>query len=267
MKSVLRTDASLALGTSEVSLLDLTGAYGAFANGGYVNEPYVIRRVSTGSGRVLYQRLEAKSAPTITVRNVGAMNDMLRATLVSGTGKRAALPDHPAAGKTGTSQEFRDAWFVGYTAHLAGGVWVGNDNGDPMNNVRGGSLPAEIWRQVMTIAHRGLAPRALPDALSDLPPPVAATAPDKARETDSAKLMSLVKAADEAQAPKASPPASPSRPDGDLIARTLAETAANDDESGAGAATVGTASTDPAGRIIVHPPSLAKSCWKVVLGK
>ncbi len=97
----------------------------------------------TGSGRVLYQRLEAKSAPTITARDVGAMNDMLRATLVSGTGKRAALPDHPAAGKTGTSQEFRDAWFVGYTSYLTGGVWVGNDNGEPMNNVRGGTLPAE----------------------------------------------------------------------------------------------------------------------------
>jgi penicillin-binding protein 1A len=254
MKSVLRTDASLALGTSEVSLLDLTGAYGAFANGGYVNEPYVIRRVRTGSGRVLYQRLEAKSAPTITARNVGAMNDMLRATLVSGTGKRAALPDHPAAGKTGTSQEFRDAWFVGYTAHLAGGVWVGNDNGDPMNNVRGGSLPAEIWRQVMTVAHKGLAPRALPDALSDLPPPVAASAPvvaDKASDTDSAKLMKLVKAAEEAQVPKASPPASASRPDGDLIARTLAENDPGDAKDGA----VGTASTDPTGRIIVRPPS------------
>jgi penicillin-binding protein 1A len=254
MKSVLRTDASLALGTSEVSLLDLTGAYGAFANGGYVNEPYVIRSVRTGSGRVLYQRLEAKSAPTITARNVGAMNDMLRATLVSGTGKRAALPDHPAAGKTGTSQEFRDAWFVGYTAYFAGGVWVGNDNGEPMNNVRGGSLPAEIWRQVMTVAHQGLAPRALPDTLSELPPPVAAAtpAPGKARAADDAdKLMNLVKAAGAVGEPQAAKPAPPSSVDSDPIARTLSENETIAPETGA----VGTASADDAGRITVRPPS------------
>ncbi len=82
------------------------------------------------------------------------MNDMLQATLVSGTGRRAALPLHPAAGKTGTSQDFRDAWFVGYTAYLTGGVWVGNDHDQAMNSVMGGNLPAEIWRQIMLAAHQ-----------------------------------------------------------------------------------------------------------------
>ncbi|MFA5951361.1 MAG: PBP1A family penicillin-binding protein [Hyphomicrobium sp.] len=171
MKSVLRTDASLALGTSEVSLLELTGAYGAFANGGYVHEPYVVRCVSTSSGRILFKRLDAHSGATIAAEHVGQMNDMLHAAMVNGTGRRAALPEHPAAGKTGTSQDFRDAWFVGYTAYFTGGVWVGNDNAEPMNKVRGGSLPAEIWRQVMLEAHRGRPPHALPDSSGRIAPP------------------------------------------------------------------------------------------------
>ena len=83
------------------------------------------------------------------------MNDMLNAVLVSGTGKRAALPGHPAAGKTGTSQDFRDAWFVGYTAQFVAGVWVGNDDGRAMNKVMGGSLPARLWHDVMLVAHEG----------------------------------------------------------------------------------------------------------------
>jgi len=118
MKSPLRKDASLALGTSEVSLLDLTGAYAAFANGGYVNEPYAIRRVRTGAGKVLFKRLDAKSAPAIPQVSVAAMNDMLQATVASGTGRRAAIPGQAVAGKTGTSQDYRDAWFVGYTSYL-----------------------------------------------------------------------------------------------------------------------------------------------------
>ena len=80
---------------------------------------------------------------------------MLNAALVTGTGKRAALPRHPAAGKTGTSQDFRDAWFVGYTAHLVAGVWVGNDDGRSMNRVMGGNFPARLWREVMLLAHEG----------------------------------------------------------------------------------------------------------------
>lgn len=177
MSSELRSDASLALGTSEVSLLDLTGAYAAFANGGYVNEPYVIRRVRTGEGRVLFQRFDARSAPSIPLASVAAMNDMLRTVVERGTGRRAAFPGHMVAGKTGTSQDYRDAWFVGYTAHLTTGVWVGNDDGKPMERVVGGTLPAEIWHEVMRVAHTGRGPLPLPGAAPPPAPPIAAGAP------------------------------------------------------------------------------------------
>src|SRR5690606_21736391 len=127
----------------------LTGAYAAFANGGYVNAPYILRQVRTDGGRVLFQRFDARSDPAIPPRSVAAMNDMLRAAVDHGTGARAAIPGQIVAGKTGTSQDFRDAWFVGYTAHLTAGVWVGNDDGTRMNRVTGGMLPAEIWHEVM----------------------------------------------------------------------------------------------------------------------
>ena len=162
IKSDLREEPSLALGTSEVSLLELTGAYGVFGNGGAAIEPHAIRRVRMSSGRVLFAREATRTAQVVDPVHVGAMNDMLNAALVSGTGRRAAIPLHPAAGKTGTSQDFRDAWFVGYTAHLTAGVWIGNDSGKAMNKAVGGGLPAEIWREIMTIAHEGKAPLMLP---------------------------------------------------------------------------------------------------------
>lgn len=177
MTSDLRRDGSLALGTSEVSLLDLTGAYAAFANGGYVNAPYVLRRVRTDSGTVLFQRFDARSDPAIPPGSVAAMNDMLRAAVEHGTGTRAAIPGHVVAGKTGTSQDFRDAWFVGYTAHLTAGVWVGNDDGKRMDGVTGGMLPAEIWHEVMRAAHAGRGPLPLPDGRDRAAVPVAAGTP------------------------------------------------------------------------------------------
>jgi len=159
--SPLGKDASLALGTSEVSLLELTGAYNVLANGGYAAKPHVLRRVLTRSGRILYQRKPQAPKAIVALADVGAMNEMLNTALVTGTGRRAALPRHPAAGKTGTSQHYRDAWFVGYTAQMTTGVWTGNDDGRPMNHVVGGSLPAEIWREVMLAAHAGRKPKPL----------------------------------------------------------------------------------------------------------
>jgi penicillin-binding protein 1A len=178
----LRAEASLALGTSEVPLIELAGAYGTFANGGSAIELHSIRRVRLSSGRVLFARQAPRMHQVVAPRDVASMNDMLNAALVAGTGRRAGLPRHPAAGKTGTSQDFRDAWFVGYTAHLVAGVWVGNDDGKPMRKVVGGSLPADIWREVMLAAHAGKAPLALPGtngpaspASGDQTPPIART--------------------------------------------------------------------------------------------
>src|SRR5204863_247828 len=164
IRSELRADASLALGTSEVTLLELTSAYGVLANGGRALDAHIVRRVRTASGAVLFERRPEPERVLVAPEHVAAMHDMLGAVLVLGTGKRAALPGIPAAGKTGTSQDFRDAWFVGYTGQFVGGVWVGNDDGRSMNKVMGGSLPARLWHDVMLIAHEGRAAVALPGA-------------------------------------------------------------------------------------------------------
>lgn len=162
IRSNLRESPSLALGTSEVSLMELTRAYGVFANGGYQVKPYMIRRVKSSDGRVLYAHAGQTPDQLISERHAGYMNDMLNAALEHGTGRRARLRKHMAAGKTGTSQQFRDAWFVGYSAHVVAGVWVGNDNGRTMDRVSGGTLPAEIWNKVMAHAHVSKAPLRLP---------------------------------------------------------------------------------------------------------
>src|SRR5262245_60449891 len=90
------------------------------------------------------------------------MNAMMRETLRIGTAQRAQVGNWPAAGKTGTSQDFRDAWFVGYTAHLVAGVWLGNDDSSPTRKLTGGGLPVEIWSRVMKLAHQGVPVAALP---------------------------------------------------------------------------------------------------------
>jgi penicillin-binding protein 1A len=169
VKSELREGPSLPLGTSEVTLLEMTGAYGVFGNGGTAIEPHAIRRVRMSSGRVLFVRDVPRTEQIVDPLTVGAINDMLNAALVSGTGKRAGIANHPAAGKTGTTQDFRDAWFIGYTSHLTAGVWMGNDNGHAMNHAMGGGLPAEIWRQLMEAAHEGKAPLALPGTTRQSP--------------------------------------------------------------------------------------------------
>jgi penicillin-binding protein 1A len=161
IRSELHATPALALGTSEVTPLELTGAYAVFANGGHAVEPYVIRQVRTSSGRVLYARPASGDRRVVAPAQVSAITDMLASTLANGTGRNAALSHHPAAGKTGTTQEFRDAWFVGFTSHLAAGVWVGSDVGQPTNRIKGSGLPARIWREVMSYAHERLEPRPL----------------------------------------------------------------------------------------------------------
>ena len=161
--SKLQDNPSIALGTSEVTLLELTSAYAPFANGGQGVLPHVITRVKNGDGKVLYQRQHSTFGQVMSAADVGAMNDMLTATITSGTGKQAAIEGHMAAGKTGTTQSFRDAWFIGYTGHYVGGVWIGNDDGTRMKKVTGGTLPAKLWHEIMLYAHTDKTPLPLPN--------------------------------------------------------------------------------------------------------
>jgi penicillin-binding protein 1A len=160
--SKLEPNASIALGTSEVSMLELVGAYAPFANGGLAVVPHVIERITASDGKLLYARSEQPLGRIIEARYVAMMNAMMQETLTIGTAQRAALPGWPAAGKTGTSQDFRDAWFIGYTGHLVTGVWLGNDDGTPTKKVTGGGLPVETWSRFMRGAHQGVAVAALP---------------------------------------------------------------------------------------------------------
>ncbi|MGH6735600.1 MAG: transglycosylase domain-containing protein [Methyloceanibacter sp.] len=162
INSTLHAQPSIALGTAEVTLLELAGAYAPFANGGQGVLPHVITRVTNGDGKALYRRRQSTTGQVVALNHVGAMNDMLNAAIMRGTGKRAAIPEHAAAGKTGTTQNSRDAWFVGYTAHYVAGVWIGNDDGARMSKVTGGTLPAELWHDTMFYAHQNKQPLPLP---------------------------------------------------------------------------------------------------------
>ena len=160
--SELSVNPSIALGTSEVTPLEIVSAYAAFANGGIGVQPQIISRVKTASGKLLYQRKVTSNGRVIDPTYVAMMNAMMQETLLTGTARKASLPDWQAAGKTGTSQDFRDAWFIGYTSHLVTGVWLGNDDNSPTKKATGGSLPVEIWSRFMRAAHQGVVPQPLP---------------------------------------------------------------------------------------------------------
>lgn len=161
LTSTMRRDLSLALGTSEVTLLELTGAYATFANRGRAVMPYAIQEIRDANGQLLYQRRGSGAGYAVSGPEVAAMTRLLLAPIAYGTGGAARL-DRMAAGKTGTTQDYRDAWFVGFTADLVAGVWMGNDDGTPMKRITGGTLPARLWHDVMMAAHTGLPPRDLP---------------------------------------------------------------------------------------------------------
>jgi penicillin-binding protein 1A len=175
--SELEPNASLALGTSEVTPLEMVSAYAAFANGGVGVQPHVISRVRTADGKQLYARRNASFGRVIEPQYVAMMNGMMEETLLTGTAHKAELPGWQAAGKTGTSQDWRDAWFVGYTSYLVAAVWLGNDDDSPTKKVSGGNLPVEIWSRFMKAAHDGVPVAGLPlgvwrnpDAPNPFPP-------------------------------------------------------------------------------------------------
>ncbi|MBE0578253.1 PBP1A family penicillin-binding protein [Devosia sp.] len=154
ISSPLTAVPSIALGTQEVNLLELTSAYAPFANGGMGVIPNVITSISSKSGEVLYQASDAGPGRVIAPNILAEMNDMLKTAVEVGTGKGANLGGWQFAGKTGTSQSARDALFVGYTAAMVTGVWLGNDD-DTKTTLSGGNVPAAIWSEFMTKAHAG----------------------------------------------------------------------------------------------------------------
>ncbi len=138
---------SLALGTFEVKVIDMAAAYSAIANGGYATWPHAIKEVYTRDGYQLYQREADTENRILDAGAVKNLTKMLEKVISQGTGRRAKIPGF-AAGKTGTTQDYRDAWFVGFTDEYVIAVWVGNDDNSPMKGVTGGTLPAEIWRKI-----------------------------------------------------------------------------------------------------------------------
>ncbi|HWE05702.1 MAG TPA: PBP1A family penicillin-binding protein, partial [Rhizomicrobium sp.] len=161
ISSPLAPNASLALGTSVVTPIELTAAYAVFASGGERVSPYLVTGIEDRSHRNLYQRKPPAPDRIIASHVDRDLTGMLYGVVVEGTGRAAALPGREAAGKTGTTQDYRDAWFVGFTPDYVAGVWVGNDDNSPMRNVTGGTLPAAIWKDVMIAAERGLPAKAL----------------------------------------------------------------------------------------------------------
>jgi len=167
--SPLEANASLALGTSEVTPLELTSAYAAFASGGLKVEPYLVTEVDSAGGRPLYKRKPAEEPRVIAEHVDQDLTAMMFGVMTEGTGRGASLWGREAAGKTGTTQDYHDAWFVGFTTDYVAGVWVGNDDSSPMRGVTGGSLPAEIWREVMSAAEKGLPAKPLDRSPPGLP--------------------------------------------------------------------------------------------------
>lgn len=147
----LEYDYTIALGSNGVKLYEITRAYGAFANGGYRVEPYSIERVETSRGQIVYQAPKTKISKVMDINTAASLTAMLKTVIKSGTGVAANI-NKPAAAKTGTTDDYKDACFIGYTPDIATGVWVGNDDNTKNNNVTGGTVPALIWKEVMNVA-------------------------------------------------------------------------------------------------------------------
>jgi len=163
LKAKLLSVPSLPLGTNEVTVMDMTTAYATFANGGKLARPYSVLEIRRPTGELLYSRARnAPEAPQVIAQDkIAELNHMLNQVVLHGTGHRANLGFTPQCGKTGTTQSYRDAWFMGYTAQLVTGVWFGNDDSHETRRVTGGLLPAMTWKAFMEVALAGAQPEAL----------------------------------------------------------------------------------------------------------
>lgn len=149
----LEPDLSLALGSSGVPMIQMATAYATIGRGGLAVEPFSIKRVSTKDGEVLFEHEAPRSQRQVVAKdNIYQITAMMESVIQNGTGQAAQIP-YPAAGKTGTSQDFRDAWFIGFTPRYAAAIWMGNDDNSPTKRLTGGSAPARVWRETMMRAH------------------------------------------------------------------------------------------------------------------
>ena len=162
IRSTINTDPAMALGTTQVSPLEMAQAYAPFSNGGDLATAYGIERIRTADGKVLYEHHPEPRQNVIGNPALTYMTQMLRTVITSGTGTRAAIPGYDLAGKTGTTSDYKDAWFMGYTGGFVTAVWVGKDDNTAMRKVTGGGAPAEMWRAFMATALPHLQVRAIP---------------------------------------------------------------------------------------------------------
>ncbi|HET9231601.1 MAG TPA: PBP1A family penicillin-binding protein [Vitreimonas sp.] len=153
---------SIALGSIETTLWEMTSAFAVFMNDGRRIDPHIIQRVTNSAGEELYVRPPYEGPRVLDQAIVERMNSMMGAVVLRGTGTGARLGDRDVAGKTGTSSDWRDAWFIGYTADYAGGVWVGHDDFTSMGRTTGGTIPAQVWADTMRVAHEGVENHPLP---------------------------------------------------------------------------------------------------------
>jgi penicillin-binding protein 1A len=162
IRSPINTEPAMALGTTLVSPLEMAEAYAPFSNGGDLAPAYGIERIRTADGKALYEHHADPRQNVIGNPALSEMNQMLRSVITSGTGTRAAIKGYDLAGKTGTTSDYKDAWFMGYTGGFVTAVWVGKDDNTPMRKVTGGGAPAEIWRAFMATALPHLQVRSIP---------------------------------------------------------------------------------------------------------
>ncbi len=182
IKSDMAAGPALALGASEATLIDMTGAYAGILNGGSAVTPYgLVDLRLQGEDTPLMGQDGGMGERVISEQAAQELTYMLSQVVERGTGRRAALPDRQVAGKTGTTQAARDAWFVGYSADYVAGVWMGYDDNTPLTGVTGGGLPAEIWREVMVRVHEGLPPAPLRMIVPPPRLPPQAAAPSQAQ--------------------------------------------------------------------------------------
>ena len=199
-------DYTISLGSNSVKLFEMTRAYGVFANGGFKVEPYAIERVESSRGTILYEAKKAKTSKVLNINTAATMTAIMKTVITNGTG-RAANIGKPAAGKTGTTDDCKDAYFIGFTPDVVTGVWVGNDDNTRMGELTGGTVPAKIWHDIMLVATE-------PYGNSDFEYPEVVLNPFKATgvsvipQSEAKKAMDEKAAKEAKEAEKAAQPAS-----------------------------------------------------------